>query len=128
MVSDRNYSLQNQIFFFGLFAAITVAMLWLIGSYLGVIAFSLVMVIILKPVHRFLMRHLGNRSGLATLLTLLFFFAMVILPAWIIISVTGNQLQTLRAELSPSMSIRSRRSSFVSASTTILHRFPACRM
>ena len=55
------------------------------------------MVIILKPVQRFLMRHLGNRSGLATFLTILFFFAVLIVPTWAIFSVTTDQLQTLRA-------------------------------
>jgi len=100
-VTNKNkLGLQNQVFFYGVFAVLTVAILWLIGNYVGVIAFSLVMVIILKPVQRFLMRHLGNRSGLATFLTILFFFAVLIVPTWAIISVTTNQLQNLRADLS----------------------------
>ena len=96
-----SYSLQNRVYFFGLFALLAIAVLWLMGDYLGVIAFSLVMVVILKPVHRFFLRHLGDRASLATVLTLLLFFVALIVPAWIIISVTGNQLQALEAELSP---------------------------
>ena len=98
---SRSYSLQNRVFFFGLFALLAIAVLWLMGDYLGVIAFSLMMVIILKPVHRFFLRHLGDRASPATALTLLLFFVALIVPAWILISVTGNQLRTLEAELSP---------------------------
>ena len=36
---------QNQIFFYALFAVISAAVLWMIGDYLGVIAFSLVMLL-----------------------------------------------------------------------------------
>ena len=100
MATKKTHSLQNQIFFYGIFALLAVAMLWLIGSFVGVIAFSLVMVIVLRPVHVFLMRHMGNRSGLATLLTILFFFAVLIVPAWAIVSVTIDQLETLRTEFS----------------------------
>jgi predicted PurR-regulated permease PerM len=100
VTSERTYNLQNQLFFFGLFASLAVAVLWLIGNYIGVIAFSLVMVIILKPVHRFFMRHMGDRSGLATLLTLLLFFAVFIVPGWFIVSAAGSQLEALRADLS----------------------------
>ncbi len=100
MPSHRSHSLQNKIFFYGIFAVLTVAMLWLIGSFVGVIAFSLVMVIVLRPVHLFLMRHMGNRSGLATLLTLLLFFAVLIVPTFAIVSVTIDQLEALRADFS----------------------------
>ena len=77
-----SYSLQNRVYFFGLFALLIIAVLWLMGDYLGVIAFSLVMVVILKPVHRFFLRHLGDRDSLATFLTLLLFFVALIVPAW----------------------------------------------
>jgi predicted PurR-regulated permease PerM len=100
VTKDNSLGLQNKVVFYGIFAVLSIAILWLISDYIGVIAFSMVMVIILRPVHVFLMRHLGDRTGLSTMLTLLFFFAVVIIPAWGIISVTVNQLQELAAELS----------------------------
>jgi predicted PurR-regulated permease PerM len=100
VTKDNSLGLQNKVVFYGIFAVLSVAIFWLISDYIGVIAFSMVMVIILRPVHVFLMRHLGDRTGLSTMLTLLFFFAVVIIPAWGIISVTVNQLQELAAELS----------------------------
>ena len=73
MTQDKSLGLQNKVVFYGIFALLSVAIFWLVGDYIGVIAFSLVMVIILRPVHVFLMRHLGNRTGLSTMLTILFF-------------------------------------------------------
>lgn len=101
MSASGSHNLQNRVYFFGLFALLVIAVLWLMSDYLGVIAFSLVMVVILKPLHRFFLRHLGDRASLATALTLLLFVVALIVPAWIIISVTGNQLRALEAELSP---------------------------
>ncbi|HMN27703.1 MAG TPA: AI-2E family transporter, partial [Caldilineaceae bacterium] len=79
---------------------ISAAVLWMIGDYLGVIAFSLVMVIILKPVYDFFMRWLGNRAGLATVLTLIALFVMLIVPGWFVITLTTNQISGLVVDLS----------------------------
>lgn len=95
MPSKPQYSLQNQVFFYGLFVAISILAFWLIRSYVGVIAFSLVMVIVLKPVHNMFMGWVGNRAGISTLLTLLLMVAVVIIPGWLIVTVATNQVQEI---------------------------------
>lgn len=91
---------QKQVFFYAVLLAISLAALWLVNSYLGVIAFSLVMVIILKPVYDFFMRWLGGRAGLATALTIVTFFVLLIVPGWFVISVTTSQISALVTDLS----------------------------
>ncbi len=82
---------QNRPFFYGIFAVIAIMALLLIFSFLGTIAFSLVMVIILKPVYDFFFRRI-KKAGLATLLTIFGFFAGAIIPAWLLFNVATNQL------------------------------------
>jgi len=60
--------LQSHPFFYGIFAVIAMLALLLVFSFLGTIAFSLVMVIILKPVYDFILRRV-KKAGIATLLT-----------------------------------------------------------
>ncbi len=55
------------------FAFIGLLVFWLIRSYLDIIALSLVMVIILKPLYDRILVQVRNRVGLAIALTLLVF-------------------------------------------------------
>lgn len=50
---SQSYSTHNKIFFYGLVLVLGGLTLWLMSSYLDIITFSLVMVIILKPVYDF---------------------------------------------------------------------------
>jgi predicted PurR-regulated permease PerM len=88
----QNYSLQNKVFFYLILAILAGLGLWLVSSYLGVIVFSLVMVIILKPVFSFFERLLGGRSGWATLATLLALLLVLIIPGWIMVNVISSQV------------------------------------
>ena len=88
----QNHSLQNKVFFYLILAILAGLGLWLISSYLGVIVFSLVMVIILKPVFSFFERLLGGRSGLATVATLVALVLALIIPGWVMMNVVNNQV------------------------------------
>jgi predicted PurR-regulated permease PerM len=96
MVNQR--VVQNRPFFYGLFAAIALLALLLIFSFLGTIAFSLVMVIILKPVYDFFFRRV-KKAGIATLLTIVVFFAVAIIPAWLLFNVATNQLAIITEDI-----------------------------
>ena len=99
MIQNGQRSLQNQVFFYLIFAVSAALALWLISSYLGIIAFSLIMVIILRPVYKFILRPKFVRPWLATALTILFFFAVLIVPAWFIISAGVDTINTLADNL-----------------------------
>ncbi len=66
--------------------------LWLASGYLDTIVFSLVMVIILKPMYDFFARWLKGRAGLATTATLIVLFLALIIPGWLVLSVVTHQL------------------------------------
>ena len=89
----QNYSLQNKVFFYLILAILAGLGLWLVSSYLGIIVFSLVMVIILKPVYSFFERLLGGRAGLATAATLLALVLALIIPGWLVMNVVSNQVE-----------------------------------
>ncbi|MBV7327023.1 AI-2E family transporter [Chloroflexi bacterium TSY] len=80
------------LFFYGIFALVAWACLALLTPYLGIIAFSLVMVIILKPVYDFFLRWMPRWKTLATLLTIVVFVIAVIVPTWIIIRISLGQV------------------------------------
>ena len=89
---------QNRPFFYGIFAAIAILALLLVFSFLGTIAFSLVMVIILKPAYDFFLRRV-KKAGIATLLTIVLFFAVAIIPAWLLFNVATNQLAIITEDI-----------------------------
>ena len=92
----QDYSLQNKIFFYLILAILAALGLWLVSGYLAVIVFSLVMVIILKPVYSFFERLLGGRSGWATAATLLALVLTIIIPGWLVMNVVSNQVEAFR--------------------------------
>jgi predicted PurR-regulated permease PerM len=91
---QRPYSLQNRVFFYTILAVLSGLGLWLSSSYLGIIVFSLVMVIILKPVYTWFERLLRGRAGLATAATLIALLLAIIIPSWFMVNVVSNQVDT----------------------------------
>ena len=59
----QQHSKQDQIAFSVLFNLIGILVFWLIRSYVGTIALSLMMVIILKPLYDWLLGRLRGRGG-----------------------------------------------------------------
>jgi len=91
-------SLQNKIFFYTIMVILGMLTLWLISGYLDIIVFSLVMVIILKPVYDFFERRLKDWPGLAVTLTLLTMVLAVLIPLWLTLRIVNNQLTEMRHE------------------------------
>lgn len=95
MTAIPKHSFQNRIFFYGLFAVISILAFWLVSDFIGIIAFSFVMVIVLKPVHDWYMRLFGNRATLSTVLTIITLFALLVIPGWLIVTVATNQMEAV---------------------------------
>ncbi len=100
----KQFSTKNQLFFYAFFATLGVLFLWLVNFYLDIIAFSLMMVIILKPVYDFSLRLLRGRSGLATTLTIIIFCLAIIIPSWLALRVISNQAALMAESLGASES------------------------
>ena len=83
---QKSYGLQNRVFFYTILAVLAGLGLWLASGYLGIIVFSLVMVIILKPVYTFFERLLRGRAGLATAATLMALVLAIIIPGWLVMN------------------------------------------
>ena len=89
------YSQQNKVFFYTIMVILGALGLWLVSGYLGVIVFSMVMVIILKPVYDFFERLLRGRAGLATTATILALFLAILIPSWMMLQIVTNQVHTI---------------------------------
>jgi predicted PurR-regulated permease PerM len=91
----QQYTQQNKVFFYVIMTVLGALGLWLISGYLGIIVFSLVMVIILKPVYDFFERLLKGRAGLATTATIVALFLAILIPSWIMLRIVTNQVNTI---------------------------------
>jgi predicted PurR-regulated permease PerM len=88
-------TLQNQVFFYTIMAILAALGLWLVSGYLAVIVFSLVMVIILKPVYSYFERLFRGRAGLATTATLVALLLAIIIPGWIMVNIISSQVNAM---------------------------------
>jgi len=87
---------RNRLFFWGLFALVTVGVLALIRPYLSTILFSLTMVVVLKPIYDFFLRRKWVKgSGWATALTIVAFVLIVAIPILLLINVTVTQTKAM---------------------------------
>lgn len=77
---------RGKIFFFGLFAVLALLTFIILRPYVGAIAISLVTVTMLKPLYDWFMRHrwINGRPRLATPVTLITFFLLIIIPVWFV--------------------------------------------
>ncbi|NJN82987.1 MAG: AI-2E family transporter, partial [Caldilineaceae bacterium] len=92
---NRDADFKNQLFFFILFAVLLVLGYWLLHPFLGTIAFSLMVVIILKPLFNVVNRWVGGRSSFAATLTILLFFAAIIVPIGLAIGIVTEEIESL---------------------------------
>ena len=72
--------ISHHVAFALLFAIVGLLTFWLVRPYLDIIAFSLMSVIVLKPLYDWVLPHVGGRRGLATALTVTLFLLAVIAP------------------------------------------------
>jgi predicted PurR-regulated permease PerM len=98
----ENIDLRQRLFFFVVFAILILLTLMLLRPFLTVVIVSLISVIMLKPVYNFYLRWkwLKGRKGLASTLTLVSLFAIVIIPILLIVQVTVSQLSGAFEDLS----------------------------
>ena len=95
----KHHTTRDQFAFYLLLAVLAVLSFWLIRSYLDIIAFSLLTVIVVKPLYDRLLGWVGGRAGLAVMLTLVVIVAVIVVPLWIAGRVIIGQLGTMIAEL-----------------------------
>lgn len=90
---NNNQGRKDTVFFFGLFALLAILVLYILSPYLGVIAIALVTVTLLKPLFDWFMRHrwINGRSRIATTVTLITFFLIIVVPIYIIGSLLIDQ-------------------------------------
>jgi predicted PurR-regulated permease PerM len=77
---------RGRVFFYGLFVFLTLFVLYILRPYIGVILIAFVTVILLHPLYEYFLarKRVKNRSNVATTLTLVSFFLVIIIPLFII--------------------------------------------
>jgi predicted PurR-regulated permease PerM len=93
-------STQGSIFFYLLLAFVFWITYILLKPYLGVVVFSVITVVIFKPVYDLILKWMGGRVGWATTLTIVTIFLAVLIPIVIVINITLNQASLLVHDLS----------------------------
>ena len=91
---------QGKTFFYALLILVFLVTYILLQPYLGVVIFSVVIVVIFKPIYDRIERWLGGHKAWATTVTLLAIFLAVLIPVLFIINVTVNQAQVLAEDIS----------------------------
>ncbi len=88
---------RGRLFFFGLFAVLAIFVIYILHPYIGVILTAFVTVIILHPVYDYFLsrKWVRNKSSVATTLTLIAFFLIIIVP----LVIMGFLLYTQGADL-----------------------------
>ena len=94
--------LRQRLFFFVVSAILILLTLTLLRPFLTVIIVSLISVIMLKPIYSLFLgrKRLKGRKGLASSLTLVALFMMVIIPVLLIVQLTVSQLSGAFGDLS----------------------------
>ncbi|MBN1218667.1 MAG: AI-2E family transporter [Anaerolineae bacterium] len=93
-------SVQSRIFFYILLVVVFWVTYILLKPYLGVVVFSVITVVIFKPVYDLILRCVGGHKGLATTLTIIGVLLAVLVPALIVINITLNQASLLVQDVS----------------------------
>jgi predicted PurR-regulated permease PerM len=90
---------QGRVFFYLLLAFVFLITFILLRPYLGVVVFSLITVVIFKPLYDRIEKWVGGRKGLATTLTIVAMFLAVLIPVLFVLNITVNQASVLLADL-----------------------------
>jgi predicted PurR-regulated permease PerM len=89
----RRHTTREQVGFYLLLAVLVALSFWLIRSYLDIIAFSLMAVVIVKPLYDRILRWVRGRTGLAVSLTLVAIALAIVVPLWLAMNIISGQLQ-----------------------------------
>jgi predicted PurR-regulated permease PerM len=97
---DKKSRTPSKTVIFVLLVAAAYVAVVLIGPFLNVVAFSLVTVILFRPLYVFYERWLKGRQGLALLLTIVTIVIGVLIPVWFMLRMTVWQAHQLAADIS----------------------------
>ncbi len=92
---------KGTVFFFGLFVALALLVFYILHPYLGVIAIAVVTVVVLKPLFDWFMGHrwIRGRTRIATTVTLIAFFLLIIIPVYFLGSKMVSEIRELRVSI-----------------------------
>lgn len=91
---------QGRTFFYLLLGLVFLITYFLLQPYLGVIIFSVVVVVIFKPLYDLIERWVGGRKGIATTLTIIAIFLAVLIPLIFVVNVSVSQARVLTNDVS----------------------------
>jgi predicted PurR-regulated permease PerM len=88
---------RGRIFFYSIFAGLAVLTFLLIRPFISAIAIALITIVLLRPVYSYLMKKkwVKGRRGVATTLTIVIFFLLIIIPLLILGTLTVSQIRSL---------------------------------
>jgi predicted PurR-regulated permease PerM len=94
-------NLRERVFFYIVFVILIFLMVLMLKPFFTVLVVSLISVILLKPVYNFILGKdwIKGRKALAASLTLLVLFLMLVIPMFLIVLVSVNQLSALFEQL-----------------------------
>lgn len=124
--SAKTDKLKDALFFI-ILAGLTVALIWIVGPYLGAVLWSLIGAILFAPLHGRLLARFGNRN-VAALITLLVITVVIIVPALLLIGGLVNEASGLYAgirdgRIDPARWFEQVRAVLPSWATALLQRF-----
>lgn len=90
----------QQTFFFGLLLGTTAVFLWMLGTYLLPVFWATVIAIIFYPLYEKILRRVGSRAGLASLVTVGAVIVTVMLPLALVITMVTQESITIYQNLS----------------------------
>ena len=93
-------SSQGKIFFYLLLAFVFVLTFVLLEPYLGVVIFSVVVVVVTKPLFDLILRWVGGHKGIATTFTIVALGLAVLIPLLFVINITVEQASVLADDVS----------------------------
>lgn len=90
---------QNRVFFYLLLLFTAYVAYTLLKPYLGVLVFTIVLVIVFRPVYRHYLKWFRRRQGLAIALTIVTIFVVILIPTTLIAEITVNQAIALSKDI-----------------------------
>ena len=90
---------QNKVFFYLLLLFTVYVAYTLLRPYLGVLVFTIVLVIIFRPIYRRYLKWFRRRQGLAIALTIVTIFVVILIPITLIAEITINQAIALSRDI-----------------------------
>lgn len=119
---------RGRMFFFGLFAVLTIAVLFILAPYLSVIAIALVTFVMLKPLYDWFLtrKRVKGRTRMATTLTLLTFILLILIPLFLLGFLLIAQAADLLDEIA-SIEVELSLAAMIEAIEGFLDQMPALR-